>query len=54
MKLTAAHFLNVAESEASIRDDNYDFFVPPSESLAKSAALENARREAERMSEESK
>lgn len=49
MKLTAAHFLSTAAAEQAIREENYDFFVPPSESLAKSAALADAQREAERL-----
>ena len=52
MKLTASHFLSQAYTPAAHRLDVYDRFVQPDEALAKSAALEAARREAERLAEE--
>lgn len=51
MKLTAACFLQRAEAEANGTDYPFDKWVEPSESLAKSAALEAARREIERLQE---
>lgn len=50
-RLTPEHFLSVAAAEAAQRADTYDY-VEPSEELAKSAALEQARRETEILKEQ--
>lgn len=45
MKLSADYFINQAEAEAKAAEPGYDFFVQPTEAIAKWAALEAAKRE---------
>lgn len=54
MKLSPSYFLDQAAAEEALLADNYDFFVVPTESLAKSAALGDAQRQAELLKEESR
>jgi hypothetical protein len=51
MKLSADYFINQAEAEAKAADEGYDFFVQPTEAIAKWAALEAAKREVAELAE---